>query len=139
MIDWKKAVDNHKVFGAVLTNLSKAFDWISCDLLITKLNAYGFSLPALKLITNYLQNRKERTKIGSIYSDWEDIVSGVPQGSILGLLLFDIFLCDLFLEDENNIFANYANDTIPYSVGSTTTEVLKNLSGITKKTVYMVC
>ena len=98
-----------------------------------KLNIYGLSLPALKLITDYLQNRKQRTKIGSIYSDWEDIISGVPQGSILGPLLFNIFLCDLFLEDENNYFANYADDTTPYSVGSTTTEVLENLSGITKK------
>ena len=134
MIDkWKKAVDNHKVFGAVLTDLSKAFDCICHDLLIAKLNAYGLSLPALKLITDYLQNRKQRTKIGSIYSDWEDIISGVPQGSILGPLLFNIFLCDLFLEDENNYFANYADDTTPYSVGSTKTEVLENLSGITKK------
>ena len=134
MIDkWKKAVDNHKVFGAILTDLSKAFDCICHDLLIAKLNAYGLSLPALKLITDYLQNRKQRTKIGSTYSDWENITSGVPQGSILGPLLFNIFLCDLFLEEENNYFANYADDTTPYSIGSTTTEVLENLSRITKK------
>ena len=57
MIDkWKKAVDNNKIFGAVLTDLSKAFDCICHDLLITKLNAYGLSLPALKLIKDYLQN-----------------------------------------------------------------------------------
>ena len=63
MIDkWKKAVDNHKVFGAVLTDLSKAFDCICHDLLIAKLNAYGLSLPALKLITDYLQNQNQRTK-----------------------------------------------------------------------------
>ena len=130
---WNKAVDNHKVFGAALTDLSKAFDCISHDLLIAKLNAYGLSLLALKLITDYLQNRKERTKIASIYSDWEDIISGVPQGSVLGPLLFKILLCDLFLEDENNCFANYVADTTPYSVRSTTTEVLENLSGTTKK------
>ena len=108
-------------------------------MLIAELNAYRLSLPALKLITDYFQNRKQRTKIGSIYSDWEDIISGVPQGSILGPLLFNIFLCDLLLEDKNNCFSNFADDTTPYSVGSTTTEVLENLSGITKKTVNMVC
>ena len=65
MLDkWKKAVNNHKVFAAVLTDLSKAFDCICHDLIIAKLNAYGLSLPALKLITDYLQNRKQRTKIG---------------------------------------------------------------------------
>ena len=74
----EKVVDNHKVFGAVLTDLSKAFHCICHDLLIAKLHANGLSLPALKLLTDYLQNRKQRTKIGSIYSDWEDIISGVP-------------------------------------------------------------
>ena len=81
MIDkWKKAVDNNKVFGALLTDLSKAFDCICHNLLVAKLNAYGLSLPALKMIQDYLQNRKQRTKIGSSYSSWEDITSGVPQG-----------------------------------------------------------
>ena len=87
MIDkWKKAVDNHKVFGAILTDLLKAFDCICHDLLIAKLNAYGLSLPALTLITDYLQNQKQRTKIGSTYSDWENITSRDPKGSILGPL-----------------------------------------------------
>ena len=100
MIDkWKKEVDNHKLFGAVVTDLSKAFDCICHDLLIVKLNACGLSLTALKLIPNYLQNRKQRTKMGSIYSDWEDITPGVSEGSILGPLLFNIFLCHLFLEN----------------------------------------
>ena len=90
-------------------------------------------LKLLKQITDYLQNRKQRTKIGSIYSDWDDIISGVPQGSMLGPLLFNIFLWERFLEDENNCFTNDADDTTPYSVGSTTTEVLGNLSGITNK------
>ena len=81
MIDkWKKTVDNHKVFAAVLTNLSKSFDCICHDLLIAKQNVHGLSLPALKIITNYLQNQKQRTKTGSIYSDWEGIMSGVRQG-----------------------------------------------------------
>ena len=111
MDKWKKAVDRNKGFAAVLYDLSKAFDCICHDLLVAKLNYYGLYLPPLKLIKDYLQNRKQRTKIESSYSDWKDIASGVPQGSILELLLFNIFLCDLFLEDENNCCANYADDT----------------------------
>ena len=134
MIDkWKKAVDSNKVFGAVLTDLSKAFDCISHDLLIAKLNAYGLSFPALKLIQDYLLNRKQRTKVGSSYSTWEIIISGVPQGSILGPLLFNIFLCDLFLEHENCYFTNYADDTTPYVVANNTAEVIENLTNITHK------
>ena len=69
MIDkWKKAVDNNKVFGAILTDLSKAFDCICHDLLVSKIHAYGLSLPALKMIQDYLLNRKQRTKVGSSYS-----------------------------------------------------------------------
>ena len=81
--NWKQAVDNNNVFGALLTDLSKAFDCISHDLSIAKLNAYGLSLSALKLVHSYLQNHTERTKVGSSYSLWEETVSGVPQGSIL--------------------------------------------------------
>ena len=80
---WKRAVDNNKVFGELQTDLSKVFGCISHDLLIAKLNAYGLSLSALKLVHVYLQNWKQITKIGSSYSLWEEIVSVVPQGSIL--------------------------------------------------------
>ena len=78
--NWKRAVDDNKVFGALLTDLLKTFDCISHDLLITKLNAYGLSLSGLKLVHSNLQNRKQRTKPSSL---WEEIASGVPQGSTL--------------------------------------------------------
>ena len=68
--NWKHAVDNGEVFGALLTNLSKAFDCICHDLSIAKLNAYSFSLSALKLVYNYLQNCKQRAKDGIVYSLW---------------------------------------------------------------------
>ena len=60
---WKKSADNGKAFGALLTNLSKAFDCLDHELLIAKLNAYGFNLSSLKLIHDYLSNRTQRTKI----------------------------------------------------------------------------
>ena len=80
---WKSAVDKGKVFGALLTDLSKAFDCLSHELIIAKLNAYGFSLAALKLVQSYLSKRQQRTKINQSYSSWEEILSGVPQASIL--------------------------------------------------------
>ena len=91
---WKNTVGKGKIFGALLTDLSKAFDSVSHDLLIAKLNCYGFSLPALKLVHSYLSNRKQRSKINNAYSSWEEILFGVPQGSILEPILFNIFLSD---------------------------------------------
>ena len=92
---WKSSVDKGSSFGALLTDLSKAFDCLSHKLLIAKLHAYGFSLNALRLVHSYLTNRKQSTKINTKYSSREEILFGVPQGSILGPLLFNIFLCDL--------------------------------------------
>ena len=93
----RKLLTPKKVFGAILSDLSKAFDCLPHDLVIAKLSAYGFSLPALSLIQNYLANRKQRTKINNSYIPWSDIPFGVPQGSILGPPLFNTFLSDLFL------------------------------------------
>ena len=132
---WKHAVNNKKVFGALLTDLSKAFDCICHYLLIAKLNSYGLSLPGLKLVlvVIYLQNSKQRTKNGTAYSLWEEIFSGVLQGSIFGPLLFSIFLRDLFLTIEGNYFTNYTVDTTPYVIGNNAEEVVSELKAITQK------
>ena len=94
---WKKSVDNGGAFGALLTDLSKAFHCLPHELLIAKLDAYGFGKSSLKLIHSYLSNRKQRVKVNDSYSSWSAILFGVPQRSIVGPLLFNIFICDVLL------------------------------------------
>ena len=98
--------------------MSKAFDTMNHDLLIAKLEAYGFQKDALSFMKSYLTKRRQRVRINSNYSAWERIISGVPQGSILGPLLFNIFLNDLFRFVENSNLNNYADDNTLYSCGN---------------------
>ena len=107
MIEKQKAsLDKGNQAGAILTDLSKAFDCIDHELLIAKLFAYGFLTSSLLFVYSYLNRRYQRTKINSSLRTWEETSCGVPQGSILGPLLFNIFICDLFYEikeiDINN-------------------------------------
>ena len=82
--DWKIKLDN---VGAILMDLSKAFDCIPHDLLIAKLHAYGFNENSLVFIYSYLKRRRQSVRINNVYSNYQSLLSGVSQGSVLGPIL----------------------------------------------------
>ena len=110
----RKILDKSGTFGALLTDLSKAFDCMTQDLLIAKLHALNFDMNALNLIFDYLTGRKQRVKIYAGFSSYLDIFQVIPQGSILGPLLFNLFLSDLFLFVAKANIMSYADDNTPY-------------------------
>ena len=123
----RKTLGDRKVVGMVLMDLPKAYDCLPHDLLIAKLAAYGFGQHSLLLIHSYLSNRKQRVKVGSEFSKWLGIKSGIPQGSVLGPLFFNIFINDLLLAVTESEVCNFADDTTVYKSGKDIEEVVVNL------------
>ncbi|PFX20607.1 putative RNA-directed DNA polymerase from transposon BS [Stylophora pistillata] len=114
--DWRLALDSKKITGTIAIDLSKAFDSICHNLLLAKLRAYGLNCDAIAFFQSNLTDRQQRVKFHSIFSEWRPVKCGVPQGSLLGPLLFNIFLVnDLNFAGQISSLRLYADDTPTYA------------------------
>ena len=123
----KIGLDNKKFAGAILMDLSKAFDCLNHELLIAKLDAYGLGRSALEFIYSYLSARKQHVKVNGSFSNWRETNLGVPQGSVLGPLLFNIYINDMLDLMEDAEICNYADDTTIYVVSDKIDDVVRRL------------
>ena len=128
---WKEDLDKGGLGGALLTDLSKIFDCIKHDLLIAKLAGYGSDSHSLSFVFSYLNERKQRAKIHNSCSPYANVACGVPQGSILGQLLFNINICNMFYKKCECGAASYADDNTPHTYDSDLYTVLSKLTNCT--------
>ena len=124
---FRKALADGRIVVMVLMDLSKAYNCIPHDILITKLAACGFGHYNLLLNHSYLSNRKQRVKVSSEFSEWLEIKSGAPQESVLGPLFFKIFINDLLLDVRESEICYFADDTTMHTNGNNIGSVILSL------------
>jgi hypothetical protein len=133
---WLKDIDCGKYVGTVFLDLRKAFDLVDHQILLHKLKLYHFSERTIKLFESYLSNRKQKVKVNNSYSETLPIHSGVPQGSILGPLLFLIYINDIALSSQTINIDLYADDSTMYksdcSIHKIEANLQENLNEITR-------
>ena len=112
---WRKCLNKGSISGVILTDLSKVFDCNLHDLLIAKLATYGFDYQPLRIMESFLSNRQRRIKINNAFSCYSEIIYGVPQGSILRPLIFNICIYNIFFDVIECDLASYADDNTPYN------------------------
>ena len=133
--EWRERLDNNYIVSTILMDLSKAFDCISHDLIIAKLAACNTDDTALKLIFSYLKNRKQCVRINNTYSNFENIITGVPQGSIVGPLVFDFSISDLFFFIESSSIHNFADDNTLSAWANTISDLINKLGSDSNITI----
>ena len=126
--DWKLALDNRKHVAAMLMDLSKAFDSLPHELIIAKLKAYGIKEEGCAFVWAYLSKRKQRVKLSGRASDWMELLKGVPQGSILGPIFFNIFMNDIYATTTRSSLYNYADDNTIAVICDTKQDAIDALS-----------
>ena len=117
MVDsWLSALDNDKLVGVLFIDFQKAFDLVDNEILLSKLQLYGLIEETYAWFKTYLIQRRQFVSVSDIKSDLKPITCGVPQGSILGPLLFLPFINDLPLYTEGVNAELYADDTTLFDV-----------------------
>ena len=124
---WQKELDSSGIVGTILMDLSKVYDCLPHDLVLAKLETYSLGTNSLRFVFDYLSCRKQRTKVGSAYSNWSEVLRGIPHRSILGALLFNIFINDIFFFVKKSEICNFVDDNVLYSCDRNLLRIKENL------------